>query len=84
MKSVKSNAELEKELLKRIKLEPPKEEINNNKKLQNKVILKTEGQLYRENLELLKLTNRRQYEIQKQKDGYDLFLLKKKLGNKKN
>ena len=84
MKSVKSNAELEKELLKRIKLEPPKEEINNNKKLQNKVILKTEGQLYRENLELLKLTNRRQYEIQKQKDEYDLFLLKKKLGNKKN
>ena len=77
MKSVKSNAELEKELLKRIKLEPPKEEINNNKKLQNKVILKTEGQLYRENLELLKLTNRRQYEIQKQKDEYDLFLLKK-------
>lgn len=83
LKSVKSNAELEKELLKGIKIEPPKEEINTNKKLQTKVVLKTEGQLYRENLELLKITNRRQYEIQKQKDEYDLFLLKKKLGNKK-
>lgn len=83
LKSVKSNAELEKELLKGIKMEPPKEEINNNKIHQTKVVLKTEGQLYRENLELLKITNKKQYELQKQKDEYDLFLLKKKLGNKK-
>ena len=64
-------------------MEPPKEEINNNKIHQTKVVLKTEGQLYRENLELLKITNKKQYELQKQKDEYDLFLLKKKLGNKK-
>ena len=83
LKSVKSNAELEKKLLKGIKIEPPKEEINSNKILQTKAVLKTEGQLYRENLELLKITNKKQYELQKQKDEYDLFLLKKKLGNKK-
>ena len=83
LKLIKDNAELEKELLKGIKIEIPKEEIKNIPKLKTKVVLKTEGQLYRDNLELLKLTNKRQYEIQKQKDEYDLLLLKKKLGNKK-
>ena len=83
LKYVKSNAEIERELLRGIKIESPKEEINKTKRLQKKAILKTEGQLYKENLELLKLTNKKQYEIQKQKDEYDLFLLKKKLGNKK-
>ena len=83
LKLIKDNAELDKELLKGIKLEMPKEEIKNIPKLKTKVVLKTEGQLYRDNLELLKLTNKRQYEIQKQKDQYDLLLLKKKLGNKK-
>ena len=34
-------------------------------------------------MELLKKTNRKQYEMQKHKDEYDLFLLKKKLGNRK-
>ena len=80
----KNNAEIEKELLKGIKIEIPKEEINKLKVFQQKPVLKTEGQLYRENLELLKMTNRKQFEIQKQKDEYDLFILKKKLGNKKN
>ena len=80
----KNNAEIEKELLKGIKKETPKEEINKLKVFQQKPVLKTEGQLYRENLELLKMTNRKQFEIQKQKDEYDLFILKKKLGNKKN
>ena len=80
----KNNAEIEKELLKGIKIETPKEEINKLKVFQTKPVLKTEGQLYRENLELLKMTNRKQFEIQKQKDEYDLFILKKKLGNKKN
>ena len=82
MKSVKSNAEIERELLKGIKMEQPKE-INKIEKYTGKVTLKTEGQLYKENLELLKLTNRRQYEMIKHKDEYDLLLLKKKLENKR-
>ena len=83
LKYIQSNAEMEKELLKGIKKEQPKEEINQRQRLTTKVVLKTEGQLYRENIELLKLTNKKQFEIQKQKDDYDLLLLKKKLGNKK-
>ena len=83
LKYIQSNAEMEKELLKGIKKEQPKEEINQRQRLTTKVVLKTEGQLYRENIELLKLTNKKQFEIQKKKDDYDLLLLKKKLGNKK-
>ena len=83
LKYIQSNAEIEKELLKGIKKEQPKEEINQRQRLTTKVVLKTEGQLYIENIELLKLTNKKQFEIQKQKDDYDLLLLKKKLGNKK-
>ena len=83
LKYIQSNAEMEKELLKGIKKEQTKEEINQRQRLTTKVVLKTEGQLYRENIELLKLTNKKQFEIQKQKDDYDLLLLKKKLGNKK-
>ena len=82
LKLVKNNAEIEKELLKGIKIESPKEN-NEIQTTQIKAVLKTEGQLYKENMELLKKTNRKQYEIQKHKDEYDLFLLKKKLGNRK-
>ena len=82
LKLVKNDAEIEKELLKGIKIESPKEN-NEIQTTQIKAILKTEGQLYKENMELLKKTNRKQYEIQKHKDEYDLFLLKKKLGNRK-
>ena len=82
LKSVKTNAEIEKELLKGIQLEPP-QEINKIAKYNGKVTLKTEGQLYKENLELLKLTNKRHFEMIKRKDEYDLFLLKKKLENKR-
>ena len=82
LKSVKTNAEIENELLKGIQLRPPKE-INKIKKYNGKVTLKTEGQLYKENLELLKLTNKRHFEMLQHKDEYDLFLLKKKLENKR-
>ena len=44
-----NNAEIEKELLKGIQLEPP-QEINKIEKYNGKVTLKTEGQLYKENL----------------------------------
>ena len=83
LKTVKSHAEIEKELLKGIKLEKPKE-LNEEKKIKIKPVLKTEGQLYIQNLELLKKSNKRQYDLQKKKDEYDLMLLKKKLGNKRN
>ena len=82
LKFIKNNAEMEKELLKGIKIEIPKE-INIAQKNKGKVILKTEGDLYKKNIELLKVTNKKQYEIQKHKDEYDLLLLKKKLGDKK-
>jgi hypothetical protein len=41
--------------------------------------LKTDGDLYRENINLLRKTNREAYKIQEQKDLYDLKLLEKKL-----
>jgi len=41
--------------------------------------LKTDGDLYRENMNLLKRTNREAFKIQEQKDLYDLKLLEKKL-----
>jgi len=41
--------------------------------------LKTDGDLYRENMNLLRRTNREAFKIQEQKDLYDLKLLEKKL-----
>ena len=41
--------------------------------------LKTDGDLYRENINLLRTTNREAFKIQEQKDLYDLKLLEKKL-----
>ena len=41
--------------------------------------LKTDGDLYRENINLLRITNREAFKIQEQKDLYDLKLLEKKL-----
>ena len=45
--------------------------------------LKTDGDLYKENLNLLKRTNKKAFLLQEQKDLYDLKLLKKKLQNQK-
>ena len=45
--------------------------------------LKTDGDLYKENLNLLKRTNKKAFMLQEQKDLYDLKLLKKKLQNQK-
>ena len=41
--------------------------------------LKTDGDLFRENINLLRKTNREAFKIQEQKDLYDLKLLEKKL-----
>jgi hypothetical protein len=41
--------------------------------------LKTDGDLYRENINLLRLTNREAFKIQEQKELYDLKLLEKKI-----
>jgi len=41
--------------------------------------LKTNGDLYRESINLLRLTNKEAFKIQEQKDLYDLKLLEKKL-----
>ena len=41
--------------------------------------LKSNGDLYKENLKLLRLTNREAFRIQEQKDLYDLKMLEKKI-----
>jgi hypothetical protein len=41
--------------------------------------LKTNGDLYKENINLLRMTNKEAFKIQEQKDLYDLKLLEKKL-----
>ena len=41
--------------------------------------LKTNGDLYKENISLLRMTNKEAFKIQEQKDLYDLKLLEKKL-----
>lgn len=43
--------------------------------------LKTNGDLFRENIKLLRLTNREAFKIQEKKELYDLKLLEKKLKN---
>ena len=78
LKFVKKNCEHEKELLEGIENESPREEIIVTQK--KNVILKDNGQLYRENLALLKLTNPKKFESIRKKDEYDMKLLIKKLG----
>lgn len=41
--------------------------------------MKTNGDLYKENISLLRMTNKEAFKIQEQKDLYDLKLLEKKL-----
>ena len=60
--------------------EPPIEDTKIFQK-QKTARLKTEGDLYLDNLNLLKITNKKAFMIQEQKDLYDLQLLKKKLRN---
>ena len=48
---------------------------------QRPIRLKTEGDLYMDNINLLKLTNKTAFLIQEKKDLYDLQLLKKKIRN---
>ena len=80
LKFMNKNYQQEKELLEGIKLETPREEVK-IPFLRRKIILKNEGQLYRENLALLKLTNPEKYKLLEQKEEYDKKLLIKKLEN---
>ena len=61
-------------------IEPPIEETKIFQKTKT-ISLKTEGDLYNDNIKLLRLTNKRAFLIQEQKDAYDLVLLKKKIRN---
>jgi hypothetical protein len=78
-KFLKNYCQHEKELLEGIKIETPREEaeVLPNRK---KNVLKNNGQLYREDIALLKLTNPKRYQIMEQKNEYDMKLLIKKLG----
>ena len=80
LKFMNKNFQLEKELLEGIKTETPREEVEIPHP-RRKIILKNEGQLYRENLALLKLTNPEKYKLLEQKEEYDKKLLIKKLEN---
>lgn len=73
------NYEHEKELLEGINIETPREEIEVLPHI-NKKVLKNNGQLYREDMALLKLTNPKKFESIEKKDEYDMKLLIKKLG----
>jgi hypothetical protein len=77
-KNVKKNCDHERLLLEGLEYEPPREEIVLNQK--RNVVLKDNGQLYRENLALLQLTNPKKFESIRKKDEYDMKLLIKKLG----
>ena len=77
-KNVKKFCDHERLLLEGIENEPPREEIVLNQK--RNVVLKDNGQLYRENLALLQLTNPKKFESIRKKDEYDMKLLIKKLG----
>ncbi len=81
LKSVKKNCDHERLLLEGIENETPREEIVLNQK--RNVVLKDNGQLYRENLALLQLTNPIKFESMRKKDEYDMKLLIKKLGRTK-
>ena len=79
LKFVKYHCQHEKELLEGIKNETPRKEITINR-IKTK-ILKNNGQLYRENMALLKLTNPKKFELMEKKDENDMKLLIKKLKN---
>ena len=76
---INNKAEHENKLLEGY-IEPP---IEDSKIFQKAKILKlkTEGDLYKVNLNLLKRTNKKAFLLQEKKDMYDLELLKKKLRN---
>ena len=78
-KFLKNYCQHEKELLEGIKIETPREEAEVLPK-RKKNVLKNNGQLYREDIALLKLTNPKRYQIMEQKNEYDMKLLIKKLG----
>ena len=72
----------EKELLEGIKIDTKREEAYIPLPKKNHS-LKNNGQLYRENIALLKLTNPKKFKLLEQKDEYDMKLLIKKLGRTK-
>ena len=79
IKLINNNAEHENKLLDGY-IEPP---IEDSKIFQKVKILrlKTQGDLYKENLNLLRKTNKKAFLLQEKKDKYDLELLKKKIRN---
>ena len=84
LKFVSKYCQKEKDLLEGIKIDTPREEVY-IPPIRKHHVLKNNGQLYRENLALLKLTNPKKFKLLKEKDEYDMKLLIKKLGrtNKK-
>lgn len=83
LKFMNNNYQHEKELLEGIKIETPREEIEILPPVNIKKGLKNNGQLYREDLSLLKLTNPKKFESIAKKDENDMKLLIKKLGRLK-
>ena len=81
LKNLKNNYEREKELLEGIQIETPREEEEEKPPIKKKPVLKNNGQLYLENLAVLKLSNPKKYEALQKKEEYDLQLLKKNLEN---
>ena len=81
LQNLKNNYEREKELLEGIQIETPKEEEEEKPPIKKKPKLKNNGQLYLENLAVLKLSNPKKYEALQKKEEYDLQLLKKNLEN---
>ena len=79
IKLINNKAEHENKLLDGY-IEPP---IEDSKIFQKVKILrlKTDGDLYKENLNLLRKTNKKAFLLQEKKDKYDLELLKKKIRN---
>ena len=74
---IKNNVEHNNELLKGFR---EKERITQTIYPKSRILkLKTNGDLYRENLKLLRLTNSEAFKIQEQKDLYDLKMLEKKI-----
>ena len=80
LKILKKNYEREKDLLEGINNERPREEVE-KPPIRRKPVLKNNGQLYLENLAVLKLTNPKKYESLQKKEEYDLQFLKKKIEN---
>ena len=80
LKILKKNYEREKDLLEGINIETPREEVE-KPLIKKKPVLKNNGQLYLENLAVLKLSNPKKYESLQKKEENDLQFLKKKLEN---